>query len=329
MSNTLKILLVEDNKNDAALITGMIYEDVIKNVDNVQCELIHKETCANALNYLAENKVDVILLDLSLPDSSGLDTVKKMAEREKNTPIIVLTGLDDENVAIKALQGGVQDYLSKNQINGMLLVRSLKYSIERFNNLIEKERLIKELKTALENVKTLSGLLPICSNCKNIRSDDGYWMQVESYLTDHSDLNFTHSICPGCTKQLYPEFYKKKVEEEKRHYPRKKVSFSALVSTPDSDDKASLKTGLVLDVSLGGVQISIPGAYNFEAGKDRKINNISITFTLPNSKVPVTVECLPQYVLHSNSETYIGASLVDTDIESYKTLQKYLINSLA
>lgn len=329
MSNTLKILLVEDNKNDAALIKEMIYEDVIKDAYDLQCELIHKETCDNALNYLAENKVDVILLDLSLPDSSGLDTVKKMVEREKNTPIIVLTGLDDENVAIKALQGGVQDYLSKNQINSMLLVRSLKYSIERFNNLIEKERLIKELKTALENVKTLSGLLPICSNCKNIRSDDGYWMQVESYLTDHSDLNFTHSICPCCTKQLYPEFYKKKVEEEKRHYPRKKVSFSALVSTPDSDDKASLKTGLVLDVSLGGVQISIPGAYNFEAGKRRNIYNISITFTLPNSKVPVTIECLPQYVLHSNSETYIGASLVDTDIESYKTLQKYLINSLA
>jgi CheY-like chemotaxis protein len=328
MSKILKILLVEDNKNDTALIKGMIYEDVIKDAGDVHLELIHKETCGNALKYLAENKVDVILLDLSLPDSNGLDTVKKMVEQEKNTPIIVLTGLDDENVAIKALQGGVQDYLNKNQINSMLLLRSLKYSIERFHNLTEKERLIKELKEALENVKTLRGLLPICANCKNIRSDDGYWMQVESYLKDHSDLNFTHSICPGCAKQLYPDFYKKKVEEEKRHYPRKKVSFSALVSTSDGD-KASLQPALVLDVSLGGVQISIPGAHKFETGEDRKTCNISITFTLPNSKMPVTIECLPQYVLSSNSETYIGASLVDTDIESYKTLQKYLTNSLA
>jgi CheY-like chemotaxis protein len=324
----LKILLVEDNKNDAALIREMIYEDVIKDAGDVNLELIHKETCGNALKYLAENRVNVILLDLSLPDSSGLDTVKKMVEQEKNTPIIVLTGLDDETVAIKALQGGVQDYLNKNHINSMLLVRSLKYSIERFNNLTEKERLIKELKEALDNVKTLRGLLPICANCKNIRSDDGYWMQVESYLADHSDLNFTHSICPGCAKQLYPEFYKKKVEEEKRHYPRKKVSFSALVSTSDGD-KASLHPGLILDVSLGGVQISLPGAHIFETGKDRKTCNISITFTLPNSKVPIKIECLPQYVRSSNSATYIGASLVDTDIESYKTLQKYLINSLA
>jgi DNA-binding response OmpR family regulator len=126
MSNILKILLVEDNKNDTALIKQMIYEDVIKDAGDVHLELIHKETCGNALKYLAENKVDVILLDLSLPDSSGLDTVKKMVEQEKNTPIIVLTGLDDETVAIKALKGGVQDYLNKNQINSMLLVRSLK-----------------------------------------------------------------------------------------------------------------------------------------------------------------------------------------------------------
>jgi len=329
MSDILKILLVEDNKNDTTLIREMIYDDVIKDVDGIRYELIHRETCGNALNYLAENKVDVILLDLSLPDTSGLDTVKKLMERERNTPIIVLTGLDDETVAIKALQYGVQDYLNKNQINSILLVRSLKYSIERFHNLTEKERLIKELKEALENVKTLSGLLPICANCKNIRSDDGYWMQVESYLTNHSDLNFTHSICPGCAKQLYPEYYKKKVDEEKRHYPRKRVSFSALVSTSNSDDKASLQTGLVIDISLGGVQVSIPGAHKFETGKDRKTGNISITFTLPNSEVPVTIECLPKYVLRSNRETHIGASLVDTDIDSYKTLQTYLVNSVA
>ena len=329
MPNILKILLVEDNKNDAALISEMIYEDAIKNADEVQYDLVHRETCKDALNYLAENKVDVILLDLSLPDSSGLDTVKKIVEQEKNTPIIVLTGLDNETVALQALQIGVQDYLSKNQINGILLVRSLRYSIERFNNLKEKERLIKELKEALENVKVLSGLLPICSSCKNIRSDDGYWMQVESYLADHSDLNFTHSICPSCAKLLYPDFYKKKVEQEKRHYPRKKVSFSALVSTQDAGNKASLKTALVLDISLGGVQIAMPGAYNFDIGEEGKNCNISITFTLPNSKEPVTIECLPQYALRLHDEVYIGASLVDSDVESYKTLQKFLINSLS
>lgn len=168
------------------------------------------------MDYLGENKVAVILLDLSLPDTSGSsNTVRKILDQEKNTPVIVLTGLDDETTAIQALQDGAQDYLNKNQVDSILLVRSIKYAIERFNNVREKERLIKELQEALENVKTLSGLLPICANCKNIRTDDGYWIQVESYLKSHSNLNFTHSICPGCAKKLYPNFYdKKKIRSE-------------------------------------------------------------------------------------------------------------------
>ena len=157
------------------------------------------------MEYLAENTVDAILLDLSLPDSEGIDSVRRLIAREKNTPVIVLTGLADEAVAIQALQSGVQDYLNKDALCGDLLVRSLRYSMERFHNLQEKEKLIRELQEALDNVKTLSGLLPICAKCKNIRTDDGYWMQVESYLRDYSGLNFTHSICPECVKKLYPE----------------------------------------------------------------------------------------------------------------------------
>ena len=69
----------------------------------------------------------------------------------------------------------------------------------------EKMKLIDELKIALENVKTLEGLLPICSNCKNIRDDSGYWYKVEEYLNDNSELEFTHSICPECAKNTLKE----------------------------------------------------------------------------------------------------------------------------
>jgi PAS domain S-box-containing protein len=210
-------------------------------------------------------------------------------------------------------------------VNGKKIIQcNIRDITDRKKVEIERERLILELQKALSEIKKLSGMLPICSSCKNIRNDKGYWEQIESYIHDRSEAEFSHGMCPDCAKRLYPELYKKKIEGEKRHYPRKKVSFSALVSTSDSDNKASLQTGLVLDISLGGVQISIPGAHNFETGENRKTCNISITFTLPNSKVPVTIECLPQYVLSSNSATYIGASLVDTDIESHKALQQYL-----
>ncbi|MDH4163877.1 MAG: PAS domain S-box protein [Nitrospirota bacterium] len=72
----------------------------------------------------------------------------------------------------------------------------------------ERERLIEELKDALENVKTLRGLIPICSSCKRIRDDKGYWSQIEAYVHKHSDAEFSHSICPQCAVKLYPQYYK-------------------------------------------------------------------------------------------------------------------------
>jgi hypothetical protein len=70
---------------------------------------------------------------------------------------------------------------------------------------VERERLIQELETALERVKLLSGLLPICGNCKKIRDDEGYWKQIEAYISSHSEATFTHSLCPECFHKLYPE----------------------------------------------------------------------------------------------------------------------------
>jgi len=70
----------------------------------------------------------------------------------------------------------------------------------------EREKLITELQAAMENVKMLSGLLPICSSCKKIRDDDGYWNQLEGYIQKHSIATFTHSVCPECFPKLYPDF---------------------------------------------------------------------------------------------------------------------------
>jgi len=73
----------------------------------------------------------------------------------------------------------------------------------------ERERLIEELKKALENVKTLKGLLPICASCKRIRDDTGYWNQIEAYVREHTDAEFSHALCPDCAVKLYPKYYKK------------------------------------------------------------------------------------------------------------------------
>ena len=78
----------------------------------------------------------------------------------------------------------------------------------------ERERLISDLGKALSEVKTLSGLLPICSSCKKVRDDTGYWNQIESYIRDRSDVQFSHGICPDCARILYPEYYERKSKKE-------------------------------------------------------------------------------------------------------------------
>ncbi len=82
---------------------------------------------------------------------------------------------------------------------------SLRNSEERKRVEEEKEKLLHELEEALKNIKILRGLLPICSSCKKIRDDRGYWLQLEEYIQSHSDAEFTHSICPDCKKKLYPD----------------------------------------------------------------------------------------------------------------------------
>lgn len=78
----------------------------------------------------------------------------------------------------------------------------------------EREQLVEQLRKTLSEVKRLSGLLPICASCKKIRDDKGYWKQVETYVSEHSDAVFSHSICPECAKKLYPEYFKDSVREK-------------------------------------------------------------------------------------------------------------------
>ena len=86
------------------------------------------------------------------------------------------------------------------------IIEQLQDITERKNLEQEKDNLIFELKAALAENKVLRGLIPICSNCKKVRSDEGYWKQIEDYLLDYSDARFSHCICPECAKKLYPDY---------------------------------------------------------------------------------------------------------------------------
>jgi signal transduction histidine kinase/DNA-binding NarL/FixJ family response regulator len=127
VSETVRILLVEDNPGDARLIREHIAE-----ARTSRFELVHKDRLADALLLLAQRPaVDVVLLDLSLPDGHGPETVSRAHAVAPDVPIVVLTGLDDDEAARRAMQAGAQDYLVKGQVDVNLLVRSIRYAIER------------------------------------------------------------------------------------------------------------------------------------------------------------------------------------------------------
>jgi len=126
LNKKLKILLIEDDPGDAHLIRKMLIES-----KSACFELKHFDRLSTGLEHLAQMEIDLILLDLNLPDSQGLDTFVKAHAKAQVIPVIVLTGLEDENLAIKSIRKGAQDYLVKGQIDSGLLIREIHYAVER------------------------------------------------------------------------------------------------------------------------------------------------------------------------------------------------------
>jgi signal transduction histidine kinase len=125
-SSSLRILLVEDNPADARLTRELLRES-----GSLVFELVHVATLRQALSRLGEDEFAVVLLDLSLGDAQGLDTVRRLHQHYPRVAIIVLSGLDDEELAVEALHNGAQDYLVKGQGDGHLIGRAIRYAIER------------------------------------------------------------------------------------------------------------------------------------------------------------------------------------------------------
>jgi Flp pilus assembly CpaE family ATPase len=126
MNSQIRVLLVEDNEGDVRLM-----KDLVAAAEGARMELSHVCRLGDALSQLAQETFDVIVLDLSLPDSKGLNTVVLTHQAVQNVPILVLSGQDDQDLAIRALQCGAQDYLVKGQSHGTQLLRAIRYAVAR------------------------------------------------------------------------------------------------------------------------------------------------------------------------------------------------------
>ena len=135
----IRILLIEDNPGDARLI-----KEYLSDVNNIAFDLKSAERLSEGIEILDNEFIDVVLLDLKLPDSEGLGSFDQIFQIAPTVPIIVLTGLNDETTAIKAVKMGAQDYLVKDKVEGDLLIRSIRYAIERKRAEEEHQKLLEQ-----------------------------------------------------------------------------------------------------------------------------------------------------------------------------------------
>ncbi|MFO7773568.1 MAG: response regulator [Dehalococcoidia bacterium] len=152
VDKSVSILLVEDNPGDRRLIREMLAE-----ASDFTFDVRYADRLQAAMEYLGQNGVEVVLLDLGLPDSQGLETLRKVYAQVPEMPIVVLTGLNDEVVGVQAINEGAQDYLIKGQVETQLLRRTIRYAIER-KQAEERERRL-QLQLSLSNRLASLGLM--------------------------------------------------------------------------------------------------------------------------------------------------------------------------
>jgi CheY-like chemotaxis protein len=164
----------------------------------------------DALVSVTRHQPNLILLDVMMSGIDGFETCRRLKANEttRDIPVIFMTALSDAANEVKGFEMGAVDYITKPvQLDRVLARIKTHLTLRKLQCELHQKNI--QLKEALDNVKTLKDLLPICSNCKKIRDDEGYWQEVEVYVRDHVDIRFSHGICPDCIKELYPEYWEK------------------------------------------------------------------------------------------------------------------------
>jgi DNA-binding response OmpR family regulator len=203
------ILIVDDMPANLRLLSQILTEQGYK----VRAAL----NGAHALTAVQADSPDLILLDIRMPEMDGYEVCQRLKAdgRTADIPVLFISALDETEDKVKAFAVGGVDYVAKPfrveevlaRVKTHLALRQLHRQLQAANaelarRLEELEIRNKELQTALSTIKTLSGLVPICAWCgRKIQDDDGQWVKVEVYLQAHSEVEFTHGICPDCKQK--------------------------------------------------------------------------------------------------------------------------------
>jgi CheY-like chemotaxis protein len=205
-NNKQTILIVDDEPGNIEILSETLGETY---------EILAATSGKEALQIAALQMPDMIILDIVMPVMSGYEVLRTLKQNQalKEIPVVFITALDKEDQETRGLTLGAVDYIPKPFNNAIVKLRvRTQLELKRQRDVLLHHN--EELQQALIKIKTLSGLLPICASCKKIRDDQGYWTQLERYISEHSEAEFTHGCCPDCMKKLYPELFANKYGDE-------------------------------------------------------------------------------------------------------------------
>jgi len=162
-----------------------------------------------------EDAPSLAILDIMMPGIDGLEICRELRKSQSTNPpyLILLTAMATKENVVKGIEAGANDYLSKPFHRDELRVR-VGVGVQMLDLQRALTERVKELEVALSQVKQLQGMLPICSYCKKIRNDQNYWQKVEGYISDHTNVEFSHGICPDCHVRVKEELAERRLERQ-------------------------------------------------------------------------------------------------------------------
>lgn len=195
-----KILIIDDHPATRRLLLDILGKDY---------QVVIASNGEEALALLQHDSTfDLILLDIIMPGINGYEVCQKIKadERTHDIPVIFLSVLEKDHDEAQGFAVGVADYIVK-PISRLRLLARVKTQLALRQKQRELEQKNWELQETLNQLQTLQGILPICSFCKKIRNDEeGSWQRLEEYIQNHSEAEFSHSLCPQCMTKHYPEY---------------------------------------------------------------------------------------------------------------------------